>query len=74
MIRALLVYLLIGVCFMWFLETFWDKLELSDDDEMELNWAMRIEVILLWPIPVISAILGIFFNNGDDTTGPGYGT
>lgn len=73
MIKALLFYLLIGVCFMWFLETFWDKLELGDD-EMELNWAMRIEVILLWPIPVISAILGIFFSNGDDTAGPGYGT
>lgn len=83
--RFILIYLLIGALFMFFLETFWDDLELEGDD-LTLNWRLRIEVILFWPLPVLTAILGLVVggtqnnkNDGDDKNdndpiGPGFGT
>lgn len=60
---------------MFFLELFWDRLELEDsENEVELNMGMRIEVILLWPVLVLVTILEIINGNNDDTVGPGYGT
>lgn len=76
MMKLVLIYLLIGVFLMWILEVFWDRLEIEDPENgVELGWAMRIEVILLWPVPVIAAILGLIFNDGDNgPTDPGFGT
>lgn len=75
MIRGLLIYLLVGTILMFFLELFWDRLELEDPENgVELSMRMRVEVILLWPVLVLATILGIINGNDDDTVGPGYGT
>ena len=54
---------------------FWDFLGVESPDiseEIELDWIMRLEIILFWPIPVVSAIVNIITGNTDDT-GPGFG-
>lgn len=83
--RFILIYLLIGLVVMFLLETFWDDLELEGDD-LTLNWRLRIEVVLFWPLPALTAILGLVLggtqnnkDNGDDKdnddpVGPGFGT
>lgn len=73
--KILLVYLLIGVIITLLTDMFWDFLGVESSDiseEIELDWIMRLEIILFWPIPVISVIVNIITGNTDDT-GPGFG-
>lgn len=75
--KFILIYLLIGVVIAWFIEAYWDELEL----DFEPTLYVRIGMILFWPILAGAALLGLLMaiyqrggGNNDDSIGPGYGT
>ena len=78
-----MIYLLIGVIVTWIIDLLWDQLDASFD----LTFSLRIQMIFIWPLLVLTFILGVIVamvkylldiedenNNTDDTIGPGYGT
>lgn len=73
--KFILIYLLIGIIVAWVLEASWDELEVDFDPTM----SVRLSMILLWPILVLAAVLGVLVGclrggNDDNSIGPGYGT
>lgn len=72
---VVLLYLLIGILLLMFLEVFWDHLGMEEEG-VELTITLRVGIVLLWPLLAVGVIIGLLNNSDGDngTVGPGYGT